>query len=156
MAGSRAEQLLVQFAQRDARVRTEFFDEPPAHLLEVQQRVGGAAGLVQGEHELAGQAFVERVGLRLHGQRGQHRVLSAEAQHHVGAVERGGVLFGEQVGAEFAEPGRVDADERFAVPQAQRLVAASRGVPRSGWCGPARRVRGSGAGRSLSSSTLSR
>jgi len=55
------EDLLVQSAQRRAGLDAEFVDQAPVGLLVVGERIADPPAPVLGEHQLAGQAFVERM-----------------------------------------------------------------------------------------------
>lgn len=69
--GVGGEDPLVQLAKREAGVAAEFFGQPQPGLPVVVEGIGGAAGPVEREDELAGQTFVQRMCSGPGGQPGQ-------------------------------------------------------------------------------------
>lgn len=66
--GVRGQDLLVQVLQGRTGIGAQFLGQPAAEFPVVRHGVGRLATAVEGQHELAGEAFVERVRLRPVGQ----------------------------------------------------------------------------------------
>jgi len=118
----------VELLQRRAGVGAQLLGQPLAELLVVPQRVGLAAAAVQGEHELAGQALVQRVRGGTGGQLAEQGGMLAAVQGEVVAVQPGGVPLRVQRVADAVQPGCVQRGERLAAPQPERLLEQGRGV----------------------------
>ncbi len=117
----RREDLLVQVAQLRARVHAELVGQPAADLVVVPQRLPLLPGAVQGEHELRGGAFVQRV---LRGQLRQHGgrlAVQPRAQPEVDQVQPCPEPFARQDVPRHHQPRRVQPRERLTGPQPERL-----------------------------------
>ncbi len=117
--GVGVEDLLVHLAQRGARVGAQLLDEPAANPLVGGERVGLATAAVLREHELPGQALVERVDAGRGGDLTEELGMPSRGEGRVVAVERGGEPLGLQPGAQIGEPRHVERGERIAPPQAK-------------------------------------
>ena len=75
-------------------IDAQLLDEPVAHLPVGVERVGLPAAAVLGEHQLPGQAFVERVGVQRRGELAEQLGVPSGAQRGVVAVQYDGKPFG--------------------------------------------------------------
>ncbi|MDF2976688.1 MAG: hypothetical protein K0S40_1416 [Actinomycetospora sp.] len=119
---------LVDLAKPGPGVRAQFVAQPAAHLLVGVEGVGLPAAADLGEHELAGQALVERVGAEGGGDLDDQVPVPPRAQCGVVAVQGDREALGAQRGAQVREPRGVDRGERLPAPEAQRPVVERRGV----------------------------
>ena len=135
-------------AQRRARIDAQLVDEPFAHLPVGVERVGLPAAAVLGEHQLPGQAFVQRMGLQCRGELPEQLGVSSCAERGVVAIQCDGKPLGLKGGADVVHPRGVERGERLATPQVERAVEQGCRVARvGGRPGLGRQVRGNGAGR---------
>lgn len=76
---------------------------------------------MEGEHQLAGEAFVQPVVRGVRGELREHLCVHSLAQHQVVAVKGGRTSLEVERGTQLVEPLRVEAGERFAPPQPECL-----------------------------------
>ena len=113
--------------QRRAGVRAQLIGQRSADPFVALQGVRLPAAPVQGEHELPGQALIERLRRGEGVQLIQHGGVLPPDESQIVAVERHGqALFG-QGGADAIHPRRVQRGEGFALPQLERLREQCRG-----------------------------
>ncbi|GAA3432847.1 hypothetical protein GCM10018954_024500 [Kutzneria kofuensis] len=107
----------MQFPQLRPGIGAEILGQPRPYGLVPAQRLGLPAGPVQGQHQLPGGAFVERV-LGGPGQQLRHeRGVLAEAQPQVGVVQLGGEPLAGQPAPLLDGPVGVQPGQRLAPPQ---------------------------------------
>ena len=82
----------MQPAQRRAGLDAEFVDQAPVSLLVVGERVADPPAPVLGEHQLAGQAFVERMHPAAGEEFGDQRCVLPASQPQIGAVQLRGEM----------------------------------------------------------------
>ena len=142
------EDLLVHPAQRGLGIDAQLVDEPVAHLPVGVERVGLPAAAVLGEHQLPGQAFVERMGVQRRGELAEQLRVPSGTQRDVVAVQYDRKPLGFQGGADVVQPWGVEGRERLAAPQVQCAIEEGCGMRRvSGPAGLGDQAAGSGAGR---------
>ena len=122
MSGIAVEDLLVHLAQCRARVRTQLFDESFAHRAEGLERVCLSATTELGQHQLPGQAFVERMVRGHRGELRQQLAVATSSQACVVAVKGHCKPLGLQRGADIVQPRGVERGERDTPPHRQRLL----------------------------------
>ena len=120
--GVGGQDLLVQSVQVGARVEAELVGQAGPQLLVVLDGVGLATTLVQGEHQLAGHPFVQRMRRSPGGQLARQPAVLAPAQQPVGAVQLHREPLPLQTGPQRVEPRGVQPGERLPPPQTQRLL----------------------------------
>ena len=108
MTGIAVEDLLVHLAQRRAGVRAQLFDEPIPHHAEVLERVCLPPTTELGQHELSGQAFVERMVRKHRRERWQQLAVASRFQARVVAVKSHRKPLGLKRGADIVDPRRVE------------------------------------------------
>jgi hypothetical protein len=117
-----AQDLPVELLQRRAGVGAQLVGQPQAYLMVVGQRLARPAAAVQGQHQLPGQAFVQRAGCGGGGQLGKQLSVPPQPQRPVVAVQFGGqpLLVGR--GPHRVEPRSVQAGQGLAAPQPESLL----------------------------------
>ena len=139
--GFAVEDLLVHPAQRRAGIDAQLVDESFAHLPVGLEGVGLPAAAVLGEHQLPGQAFVERMGVQCRGELHEQLCVSSCAERDVVAVQCDGKPLGLQGGADVVHPRGVERGEGLATPQIECAVEQGYRVERvSGRPGLGRQV----------------
>ncbi|OLE22039.1 MAG: hypothetical protein AUG49_20395 [Catenulispora sp. 13_1_20CM_3_70_7] len=118
----------MQLLQRAAGIGAQFAGEPLPHSPVRLQRVGLAAVAEQREHQLAGQALVQRMLLRPRGQPGEQHPVPALPQLEVRQFALSGLPLLVQGRADVGQPRRVQRAERLPAPQAQRPLQQRYGV----------------------------
>ena len=96
--------------------------EPDAEFPIMRECIRRAAAAVQGQHELRRQAFVERMLVGLGGEIAEQGAMLAEAQPQIGQVPFGRDPFGLQGIARCVGPGGVQAAQRRAAPEIERVA----------------------------------
>ena len=123
LPGDGSAQLVVQPAQLGARLDAAVVDEDRAQPLVGAQRVGAAAGAVEGDHQLTPRRLPQRVLLDVAPQVVDHLGVPAERELRVDPVLRGGEA---QLGHAPHDAGdqrrRRDVGQRRAVPHGEGLV----------------------------------
>ena len=146
-AGVARQDLLVHLPQRGSGVRAQLLAQPAAHLPVGVQRVGLPTAAELGEHELAGQALVERVVAQGHGELDEQVAVPSGRQCGVVAVQADREALGGQRRREDREPRGVDRRERLPAPERRAPGRSAPQRPRAGRPrGPRRPAAGSGAG----------
>lgn len=151
------EHLPVQLLGTGAGIGAQLLDQPFPQPAVVLQGVRGAPGLVQGQHVLAGDPFVQRVRGGPLGQLDHQLATLAQAQPGVGQVVLRGQPLLLQPVAFGLGPLAVDAGQQLSPPELQRQGEQPRPHdvlgPAEGLCaqvaepvqvGPSRRVGGQG------------
>jgi hypothetical protein len=108
---------LVQVGERRTGIAAELVGQASLNQPEMRQRVGLPPAPVQGDHELPGQPFVERVRLRGGGYLGQEPRVFPAPQQQVVVVEAGRLPFGRERHGEGVQPVTVQVGERHALPE---------------------------------------
>jgi hypothetical protein len=111
--------LPVQRLERRAGVDAQLVGEPSADPVVAGQRVGPPVAAVQGQDELTGEPFVERLRGGARGERADQLGVPAAGQQQVGLVALRGLPFPVQLRAQLRGPGCVEQIQRYAAPEAQ-------------------------------------
>ena len=120
LPGIPVEDLLMYLAQCRARVGAELLDESFTHRTKGFERVRLSATTELGQHQLPGQAFVERMVGNHRGDLRQQLTVATDSQPGVVAVKGHCKSFGLQRGTDVVQPRRVERRERYTPPHRQR------------------------------------
>ena len=113
---------MVQFAQLRTGLAAAVLGQPPVGPLVLVQRLGGAAGAVQRQHQLPYRPLVGRVlGHQLPQRRHQFAVPARPQRRLVALDDREQPLVPQHL-PELAQPGAGEVGERGTPPQCQRRV----------------------------------
>lgn len=122
--------LLVHPVQRGAGIDTELVGKPLPHLPVGVQRIRLSATAVLGQHQLSGQALVERVSGMRCGEFHQHLAVASHPECDVIAVQHHGQPLARQRAAQAVDPWCVQRGERLTTPDAQSAFEQVGGLQR--------------------------
>ena len=122
MSGIAVEDLLVHLTQGRPGVGAQLLDESIPHHAKRLERVSLSSATELGQHQLPGQAFVERMVGNHCGELRQQLSVSTGSQARIVAVEDHREPLGLQCDANVIHPRSVERRERNSSPQRQCLL----------------------------------